>query len=175
VKNLKLLKNREEISQRIEKLATEIMKDFKNQKVLFIGILKGAFIFVADLIRKLELELEVDFIEISSYGHKTETSGKVKIVHGINVDITDKNVIIIEDIVDTGHTMSFLINYLKKKGPKSLKLCVLMSKPSQREIKIHFDYLGFKVPNKFIVGYGLDYKGRFRELPEIYYKENLDD
>ena len=136
-----------------------------------IGILKGSFLFLADLIRHLDFPLEVDFIRLSSYGKGKETLGKVKVVQGIKSSIQGREVLIIEDIVDTGLTTAFLIDYLRKKKPASLKLCTLTDKPSRRQVPVTIDYLGLTAPNKFLVGYGLDCDEKFRNLPEVYYLE----
>jgi hypoxanthine phosphoribosyltransferase len=122
---------------------------------------------MADLIRHLDLPLEIDFVKLSSYGAAKETSGKVRVVQGLKSPVKGRNVLVIEDIVDTGITISFLLNYLRKKKPASLKLCALTDKPSRRQVPVSIDYLGFTVPDKFIVGYGLDFNEKFRYLPDI--------
>jgi len=123
--------------------------------------------FMADLIRQLDSPLELDFVRLSSYGAATESSGKVRVIQGVKTPVKGKDVLVIEDIVDTGITISFLLDYLKKKRPASLKLCALTDKPSRRKIPVPIDYLGFTVPNEFVVGYGLDCDQRFRNLPDI--------
>ena len=148
-------------------MAAEIRRDYQGKQPLLIGILKGSFVFMADLVRELGLPVEVDFVKVSSYGAGRETSGKVKIMHGLKTKIKGKDILIVEDIVDTGLTISFLKNYLQKKGPASLRVCALTDKPSRHEVPITIDYLGFTVPNKFIVGYGIDWNERFRYLPDI--------
>lgn len=148
-------------------MAAEIRRDYQGKQPLLIGILKGSFVFMADLVRELGLPVEVDFVKVSSYGAGMETSGKVKIMHGLRTKIKGKDILIVEDIVDTGLTISFLKNYLQKKGPASLRVCALTDKPSRHEVPITIDYLGFTVPNKFIVGYGIDWNERFRYLPDI--------
>ena len=131
--------------------------------------------FMADLIRLLDFPLEVEFIRLSSYGSGTQTSGRVKVVQGLRYPIKGRDVLIIEDIVDTGLTTSFLTDYLQKKRPASLKLCALTDKPSQRQVPVPIDYLGFSVPNKFLVGYGLDCDEKYRNLPDICVLEDLED
>jgi len=168
----KILINRDEIAQAIKRLAFEILRDYQNKQPLLIGVLKGSFMFMADLIRQLDLPLELDFIRLSSYGAGRDSSGKVIVVQGIKTPVKGRDVLVIEDIVDTGITISFLLNYLKKKRPASLKLCTLTDKPSRRRVPVHIDYRGFTVPNKFIVGYGLDCDQRFRNLPHIYTLED---
>lgn len=164
----KKLITRKEINRKINELADEINKMYKGKDLLIIGILKGCFIFLADLIRKLELKMEIDFVELSSYGGGTQSSGKVKMVRGLNTNIKGKSILVVEDIIDTGNTVAYLIDFLKKKNPKSIKICVLTDKPSRREIEVPIDFLGFTVPNKFIIGYGSDYNQKYRNLPEIY-------
>ncbi|MBM4446767.1 MAG: hypoxanthine phosphoribosyltransferase [Chloroflexi bacterium] len=163
----KVLITQEEIRQAVAKLAAEIRWDYQGKQPLLIGILKGSFIFMADLVRELGLPVETDFVRLSSYGAGTETSGKVKVVQGLKTPIKGRDVIVIEDIVDTGLTVSFLIDYLRKKKPASLKLCALTDKPSRHKVPVTIDYLGFTVPNKFIVGYGIDWNEKFRHLQDI--------
>jgi len=151
----------------VAKLACEINCDYQGKQPLLIGILKGSFVFMADLIRQLDLPLEVDFVKLSSYGAGKETSGKVRVVQGLKTPIKGRDVLVIEDIVDSGITISFLLDYLKKKAPASLKLCALLDKPARHRIPVSIDYLGFTVPDKFIVGYGIDFNEQFRYLPDI--------
>jgi len=169
---LKILISRDEIAKAVDRLASEIERDYQDKQPLLISVLKGSFIFTADLIRQLDLPLELDFIRLSSYGAAKESSGKVRIIQGIKTPIKGRNVLVIEDIVDTGITISFLLDYLKKKQPASLKLCTLTDKPSRRRVPVSIDYRGFTVPNKFIVGYGLDLDQKFRNLPDIYTLED---
>ena len=164
---LHILYNRREIEAAVKSLAGKIIKDYQDKSPLFIGILKGSFIFMADLVRLLEFPVEVEFIRLSSYGRGTKSSGKVKVVQGLRSEITGRNVLVVEDIVDTGITISFLLDYLQKKQPASLKLCALTDKPSRRQVPVNIDYLGFTVPDKFLVGYGLDWDEKFRNLPDI--------
>ena len=164
-----VLINKDEIKQAVVKLASEISRDYKGKQPLLIGILKGSFVFMADLVRNLDIPVEVDFVKLSSYGAGTETSGKVKVVQGLNTKIRGKDILVVEDIVDTGLTVSFLMDYLKKKRPASLRLCVLTDKPSRHQVPVTIDYLGFNVPNKFIVGYGIDWNEKFRYLRDICY------
>ncbi len=159
--------SREAISAAIGRLAAEIARDYHDKHPLLIGILKGSFIFVADLIRRLDFPLEVDFIRASSYEGGSQTSGKVKVVQGLRSPIRGRDVLIVEDIVDTGLSISFVMDYLRKRKPASLRLCSLTDKPSRRQIPVAIDYLGFTVPNKFLVVSGLDYDEKFRNFPEI--------
>jgi hypoxanthine phosphoribosyltransferase len=155
------------INQAVANLAAEINRDYRGKQPLLIGILKGSFVFMADLVRQLDLPIEVDFVKLSSYGSGTRTSGKVKVVQGLKSPIKGRDVLIVEDIVDTGLTVSFLMGNLRKKKPASLKLCVLIDKPSEHKVPVTIDYLGFTVPDKFIVGYGIDWNEKFRQLPDI--------
>jgi hypoxanthine phosphoribosyltransferase len=169
---LKILISRDEIAEAVARLAREIKRDYQGKQPLLIGILKGSFVFMADLIRQLDLPLELEFIRLSSYGAARESSGKVRVVQGLKTLIKGRDVLVVEDIVDTGITTSFLLDYLKKKKPASLKLCALTDKPSRRRVPVPIDYLGFPVPDKFIVGYGIDCDERFRNLPDIYALED---
>jgi hypoxanthine phosphoribosyltransferase len=167
-----ILISREEINKAVTRLASKIRRDYQGKQPLLIGILKGSFVFLADLIRQLDLPVEIDFVKLSSYSAAKETSGKVRVVQGLKAPIKSRDVLVIEDIVDTGITISFLLNYLRKKKPASLKLCSLTDKPSRRQVPVSIDYLGFTVPDKFIVGYGIDWNEKFRYLPDIGFIED---
>lgn len=169
---LSILFTSEEIAATVSKLAAEIRQDYLTKHPILIGVLKGSFMFMADLIRLLDLPLEVEFIRLSSYGRGKETAGKIKVVQGLRSEVRGRDVLVIEDIVDTGLTISFLLDYLGKKKPASLKLCALTDKPSRRKTPVTIDYRGLTVPDKFIVGYGLDWDERFRNLPDICILEN---
>jgi hypoxanthine phosphoribosyltransferase len=169
---LKILISRDEIAKAVDRLACEIKRDYQDKQPLLIGVLKGSFVFMADLIRQLDIPLELDFVRLASYGAARESSGRVRIIQGVKTPIKDRDVLVIEDIVDTGITTSFLLEYLKKKRPASLKLCALTDKPSRRRVPVPIDYCGFTVPNKFIVGYGLDCDQRLRNLPDIHVIED---
>ena len=162
-----ILFNRDEIKQTVARLADEIRQDYQGKQPLLIGILKGSFVFLADLIRQLDMPLDVDFVKLSSYGAHKETSGKVTMVQGLKTPIKGRDVIVVEDIVDTGITLTYLLAYLQKRKPVSLKLCALTDKPSRRQVPVTINYLGFTVPDKFIVGYGIDWGEKFRYLPDI--------
>lgn len=166
---LKVLLTETEIRQTVVRLAAEIRQDYENKELLLVGILKGSFIFLADLVRELGLPVEIDFIKLSSYYSGTETSGKVKMELGLKAKVKGKHVLVVEDIIDTGTTVSFLLNYLKQKEPASLKLCALIDKPSRHRVPVHIDYLGFTIPDRFIVGYGTDWGEKFRYLKDICY------
>jgi hypoxanthine phosphoribosyltransferase len=166
-----VLISRKEIAAEVSRLAAEISRDYHDKHPLLVAVLKGSFIFLADLVRLLNFPLEVEFIRLSSYGRGKESSGKVKVVHGLSTGVESRHVLVVEDIVDTGRTTSFLLDYLKKKGAASVRLCSLTDKPSRREVTVDIDYLGFTVPDKFIVGYGIDWDEKFRYLPDICYIE----
>lgn len=157
----------EQIRQRTKELGQQISKDFKDEEVLVIGILKGAVLFLSDLIREMTVDTRIDFMAVTSYGASTKSSGVVRILKDLDTGIEDLNVIIVEDIIDSGVTLHYLRDYLLGRKPKSLKICTLLDKPERREADIKADYTGFQVDNKFIVGYGLDYNQKYRNLPYI--------
>ncbi len=165
---LHILLTRQQIEEAVNRLAAEVRGDYQLKYPLLIGVLKGSFMFMADLIRRLDFPLEVEFIRLSSYGQNRQSSGRIKVVQGLRSKVKDRDVLVVEDIVDTGLTTSFLLDYLQKKKPASLKLCALTDKPSRRQISVTIDYLGFTISNNFIVGYGLDWDEKFRNLPDIY-------
>ena len=169
---LKILISRNEIAEAVDRLACEIKSDYQGKQPLLLGILKGSFVFMADLIRRLDLPLELDFVRLASYGSARESVGKVRVIQRPRMPINDRHVLVIEDIVDTGITTAFLLDYLKKQKPASLKLCALTDKPSRRKAPVCVDYLGFTVPNQFAVGYGLDCDEKFRNLPDIFALED---
>lgn len=161
----------EEIATRVEELGTEIAEDYAGKNPLLVGVLKGAWMFLADLTRAISIPHEADFVQVSSYGSSTESSGEVRFLTDVSTPISGRHVILVEDIVDTGLTLSTLVNILRERGPASLVVCSLLDKPERRKTAIHIDYLGFTVPNKFVVGYGVDWDERFRHLPYIGYIE----
>ena len=166
----------EEIAQKINELANQINNDYKDKEkdVIVIGILKGCFVFMSDLIRKLDFNVKVQFMEISSYQNGTVSQGKITIKKDIGIDIEGKDVLITEDIIDSGNTLSQLTEILEKRKPKSIKVCTLLSKPSRREVEFDADYTGFVIEDRFIIGYGLDCGEQFRQLPYIAEVEILD-
>ncbi len=168
---LKILIKRQEIEREVARLARAIEHDYKDNNPLLIGILKGSFIFLADLVRKIDMPLEVDFIRLSSYGSQTESSGQIKVLSRLNEPVEGRHVLVVEDIIDTGLTTAYFIKYLKRKRPASVRLCALTEKPSRRKTDVQIDYIGFTVPDKFIVGYGIDWNGKYRNLPNICYIE----
>lgn len=165
---------RDRISARVLELAEEIRHDFlkdnTGQELLLAGILKGSVIFIADLVRALghDIDVRMDFMSISSYGSDTKSSGVVRIIKDLDTFIEGKNVVIVEDIIDTGLTMSYLLSILKTRNPASLRVCSLLNKEERRKVSVEIDYCGFEIPDEFVVGYGLDYSGRWRHLPDIH-------
>ncbi|MBN2104841.1 hypoxanthine phosphoribosyltransferase [bacterium] len=167
---LKPLITEKEIKQRVAALAEEIGTQFSGNTLMIVGLLNGSFIFLADLVRQLNsyhLHLIVDFMRITSYGSNTVTSGKPTLCQDVSINVKERHVLIVDDILDTGYTLEFVVNYLKALDPFSLSVCVLLDKSERRQIDIRADYVGFTVPDAFIVGYGLDCDGRFREMPDI--------
>lgn len=162
----KVLITKEEIKSRLEEMGAELTKDFAGEEVVVVGVLKGCFMFMTDLVRNIDLPIDLDFMVCSSYS-STESSGNVKIIKDINIDVTNKVVLIVEDIIDTGITMNHLKELFKVRKCKDFKICTLLDKKERRKADIHADYIGFDVPNEFVVGYGLDYNGKYRNLPEI--------
>lgn len=162
-----ILISRQEIKKTIARLAKQIRKDYEGKNPVIISVLKGSAVFFADLIRELNIPLQIEFVQVSSYGSNMESSGKIKVVQRLRTSIRDRHVLVIEDIVDTGHTLSYLMKYLARKKPASLKLCALTDKPSRRVVPVKIDYLGFTVPDKFIVGYGIDFNEEYRYLSDI--------
>lgn len=164
----KILFTQEELAARIKQMAAQITEDYRDKKPVVIGILRGSFLFMADLVRQLDLpQMTLDFMSVSSYGSGTESSGQVKIKLDASESITGKDVLIVEDILDTGNTLSRLTRELSQRHPASLKLCVMLDKPDRRVQPIYADYKGFTVPDAFVVGCGLDYAQRYRQLPYI--------
>jgi hypoxanthine phosphoribosyltransferase len=163
-----VLIDEQSLAQRVAELGEQISKDYNGEAVLLVGILKGSVPFIADLMRKIQIEdLQIDFISVSSYGSSTKSSGVVRILKDLDSDVKGKNIIIVEDIIDTGLTLAYLKEYLSGRSPKSLKICTLLDKPSRRKVPIKGDYVGFEVEDKFIVGYGLDIDQKYRNLPFI--------
>lgn len=162
----------EELSKKADELAERINRDFDGEKVIIIGVLKGSFMFLADLVKRITLPAEVYFIEASSYGAGTRSTGVVKISKDVERDLNGENVIIVEDIIDTGITMDKVMELLRARGAKTVKLCSCLSKPSRRLVDIKIDYLGFEVPDEFVIGYGLDVDEMYRNLPYIGVVEN---
>jgi hypoxanthine phosphoribosyltransferase len=164
----KVLIRRAEIEKRVRAVARQITKDFKGERVHLIGVLKGACIFLSDLVREIDLESSIDFIAVSSYGRGKESSGQVRVLKDLDSSIAGLNVILVEDILDTGLTLNYLLRVLKQRRPKTLRVAALLDKPSRRLKPVKADYVGFKIPNEFVVGYGLDYGERYRNLKDVY-------
>jgi len=163
----RVLIGKQQIQFKVSELAKRISYEYAGRDLLMICILRGATVFFADLIRAINIPVRIDFMSVSSYGKSTSSSGEVRIVQDIKTPIEDKDVIIVEDIIDSGNTLFFLKGVLSARNPSSLKICALLDKPSRREKKIDADFVGFQIPNEFVVGYGLDYADYYRNLPEI--------
>ncbi|WP_455389243.1 hypoxanthine phosphoribosyltransferase [Petrachloros mirabilis] len=157
----------EEMRARIKELGKQITADYAGKDLVLVGVLKGAYAFYADLARAIRIPMRVDFLIVTSYGSQSKTSGKVKVVTELTEDIKGKDVLLVEDIVDSGLTVQYLIKTLAKRKPKSIKICTLLSKPERRTIDVPLDYVGFKIPNNYVVGYGLDYQQKYRNLPYL--------
>lgn len=163
----KVLITEQQLSEKVTEIAERISEDYKDKEPVFIGILKGSFIFMSDLIKKINIYCDIDFMAVSSYGNQSETTGAVKISKDLERDIENRDVIVVEDILDSGLTLNYLIGYLNSRKPSSVRLCTLLDKPARRKVPIKVDYSGFKIPDEFVVGYGLDYAERYRNLPYI--------
>ena len=163
----RILLSEEEISGIVERIAKQIDEDYKGEEVEFVVVLKGSMPFASDLMRKVNVPLIIDFIKASSYGNGSKSTGEIIIKHELGADIKGKNIIIIEDIVDSGNTLFALKNLLLKREPKSIKICAMLNKQERRETELVADYIGAEIPDEFVVGYGLDYAERYRELPYI--------
>ena len=162
-----VLLSAEEIQARTAELGAQISRDFDGREPLFVGVLKGCFVFMADLMRSVTIPCSVDFMAVSSYGGGTSTSGKVRMLKDVSVDLRGRHVVILEDILDSGVTLSHVCAHLREMGPASLKICTLLDKPSRRQTDVKADYVGFTIPNEFVVGYGLDYDEHYRNLPYV--------
>ena len=164
---LKILLSEEEIKARVQEMGDELYDAFQDKNPMFVGVLNGCFIFMADLVRAAQLKSELEFIGVSSYKNSTKSSGVVQITRDLQRDISGRNIIIVEDILDSGNTLAFLKNYLMTKGAASITIATLLDKPARRETPIKADYVGFVVPDEFVVGYGLDYAQQYRNMPYI--------
>ena len=156
-----------EIQDKVRELGEIITRDYRGERLLLVGVLRGAVIVLGDLMRNIDLPCEIDFMDISSYGTGTSSSGVVRILKDLEEDITGRHVLVVEDIIDTGLTLSYLRRSLLQRKPASLEICALLSKPSRRRVELEVKYLGFEVPDEFVIGYGIDYAGAFRNLPDI--------
>ena len=162
-----ILIDEETLAARVAELGVEVSSDYQGRDLLLIGVLKGAVFFMADLMRHLTVPCEVDFMAISSYGDSTDSSGIVRILKDLDINIENRHVLIVEDIIDSGLTLSYLVRTLEAREPASLEVCALLTKPARREIDVPVRYVGFEIPNRFVVGYGLDFAERYRNLPYV--------
>ena len=168
---IKVLIDEEKLEKRVKEIAKQIEEEYKGKELTLICILKGSIFFTVDLAKKINGDIKLEFIRVSSYNEGTESSGEIKMKLDLKDSIQGKDVIVIEDIIDTGRTLSYLIEYLKMKKPNSVKLCALLDKPDRRVVEVKVDYTGFQIPDKFVVGYGLDYDEKYRNLPYVGYIE----
>ncbi len=157
----------DDLSHRVEELADEISRDYEGRELLLVGVLKGAVFFLSDLMRGLRVPCEVDFMAVSSYGSSTESSGVVRILKDLDTPIEGRDVLVVEDIVDSGLTLKYLLRTLSARNPSSLEVCALLEKPERRKVDLEIRYTGFEIPNRFVIGYGLDHGERFRNLPYV--------
>ena len=165
--HIRVLLTEEEVDKRIQEIGEQISKDYAGKQVHLVCVLKGGSFFMCELAKRITVPVSLDFMSVSSYGSDTKSSGVVKIVKDLDESLKDKDVIVVEDIVDSGRTLSYLLEMLRDRGPASLRLCTLLDKPERRVIDVHVDYTGFNIPDEFVVGYGLDYDQRYRNLPYI--------
>jgi hypoxanthine phosphoribosyltransferase len=165
----------EQMRMRIRELGRQITADYAGKELILVGVLKGAYAFYADLARAIRIPMRVDFLVVTSYGGKPRSSGKVKMVTDLTEDIAGRDVLLVEDIVDSGLTAQYLVKTLNKRKPRSIKICSLLSKLERREKTVFIDYVGFEIPNKYVVGYGLDYQQQYRNLPYLAVLDTVDD
>jgi hypoxanthine phosphoribosyltransferase len=163
-----ILFSRDEIQKRVREIASQISKDYAGRELVVIGILKGAFIFMSDLVREISIPCKIDFARLASYGTSSESSGKVVMTKDIETSIKGRDILIVEDIVDTGLTLQYLVDWLKERNPHSLKICVFLNKRKRRKVSLEADYVGFTIDDGFVVGYGLDFDEQFRFFPDVY-------
>ena len=170
----KMILSRQEIQARVKELGRTISGDYQDGKLVMIGVLNGAFVFMADLVRTINLELEVDFIRVASYGRSASSSGRISLSKDVEIDLAGKNVLLVEDIIDTGRTLSYLKDYFRQHRTASVKICALIDKKERREVEIAADYVGFEVNEGFLVGYGLDFAEQYRQFADVFHLENPD-
>jgi hypoxanthine phosphoribosyltransferase len=163
----RILVQQDELAHRIRQLGEEISRDYSGREPILIGVLKGAFFFLADLMRELDVACEVDFMAVASYGSSTDSSGVVRILKDLDASIEGRDVLIVEDIVDSGLTLQYLLRTLRARDPRSLEVCALLTKPERRKVELPIRYVGFEIPNEFAIGYGLDHAERYRNLPYV--------
>ena len=164
---LRVLLSEDEIREKVRELGGKITADYKNSKLMLVTVLKGAVVFLADLMRQIDVPAEIDFMVVSSYGSGVKSSGVVKIVKDLDVPLAGKDILIVEDILDSGLTLSYIKELLESRGPRSIRIATLLDKPSRRKVDLQADYIGFSVPDEFVIGYGLDYDEKYRNLPYI--------
>lgn len=169
-----VLLSEEEIQKRIEELGEQLSKEYKDKKLYVISLLKGSFIFTADLVRSISVPVKINFMTTSSYGNSLETSGTVNIITDVQDDLTGYDILVVDDITDSGLTMKHVMEHLKKKNPNSVKCCVLLDKPDRRRVDLQPDYIGFTIPDKFVVGYGLNYGDYYRNIPYVFVVTDQD-
>lgn len=162
-----ILITREQLQQKVEELGKMISQEYRDKNLMIISVLKGGVMFTTDLIKEITVPLEIDFMAISSYGHSTSTSGVVRILKDLETDIEGKDILIVEDIIDSGLTLEYLKELLLSRGPQSVKICTILNKPARRKVDVQVDYKGFDIPDEFVVGYGLDYVEKYRNLPFV--------
>jgi hypoxanthine phosphoribosyltransferase len=163
----KVLISKEELAKRTKELGQQISSDYRGKDLMLIGVLKGSVVFMADLMKEIDIYCTMDFMAVSSYGASTQSPGVVRILKDLDSSIEGKNILIVEDIIDTGYTLKYLIENLKSRNPAEIKICCLLDKPDRRKVELDIDYTGFKIPDAFVIGYGLDYAERYRNLPFI--------
>lgn len=164
----KVLFSREEINNKVKELGKKLTEDYKDKDLVVVSLLKGSFIFTADLVREIEVNTQIEFMTTSSYGHSEESSGTVKIVNDLKIDVEGRDILIVDDITDSGLTMKFIMDHIRQLNPNSIKSCVLLDKPDRRTVELVPDYVGFTIPDLFIVGYGLNYGNHYRNIPFIF-------
>ncbi len=164
---IRVLVTKEQLEEKTAELAKAIERDYKGKELVLVGVLKGGFIFLADLVRKISMDVTIDFISVSSYGDSTQSSGVVRITKDIDSDITGKHILLVEDLIDTGLTLNYLKELFNTKGCASVKLAAILDKPDRRKVDLKVDYVGIQIPDEFVVGYGLDWAGKYRNLPEV--------
>jgi len=161
--------SQDRIQEKVQELAQLISQDYREKEPIMVGVLNGVFMFFADLVRNLSIPVEIDFVRLASYGSRSQSSGEVRLIKDVELEIRDRDVLVVEDIVDSGHTLAFLHTYFEHKACKSVKTCALIDKLERREKKVSLDYVGFEIKKGFLVGYGLDFNEKFRYLPCIYH------
>ena len=164
---LRVLLSEDEIREKVRELGGKITADYKNSNLMLVTVLKGAVVFLADLMRQIDVPAEIDFMVVSSYGSGVKSSGVVKLVKDLDVPLAGKDILIVEDILDSGLTLSYIKELLESRGPRSIRIATLLDKPSRRKVDLQADYIGFSVPDEFVIGYGLDYDEKYRNLPYI--------